>query len=207
MTRWIALLLIPLLAGCVSGPSRGSDTGAKATTIDPATATPRHWMDKPATARISGTNYDRLWAACDAATRHYHFIPDVLNYRQGIMTSKPLVSKSAGEFWRNDVLDGDDLTKSTIATCRRTIRYDIEKTSDDRYEVGVKVLVERSSQFERRVTTGIQFRDAFGPYPPSAEFRSDDGAKQEAQYWYAVGRDETLEKALAQVIEEKLGKK
>jgi hypothetical protein len=207
MARWTALLLIPLLAGCVNGPSRGSDTGAKATTIDPAKATPRYWMDKPATAHADGSNYDRVWLACDAATRHYHFIPDVLNYRQGIMTSKPLVSKGVGEFWRNDVLDSDDRTKSTIATYRRTIRYDIEKKDDGRYEVDVKVLVERSSQFERRVTTGIQFRDSFGPYPPSAEFRSDDGAKQEAQYWYAVGRDETLEKALAQVIDETLAHK
>ncbi len=207
MVRWTALLLIPLLAGCVNGPSRGNDSGAKATSIDPKTATPRYWMDKPATAQVSDGDYDRLWLACDEATRHYHFLPDALNYRQGIMTSKPLVSKGMGEFWRNDVQDESDLVKSTIATYRRTIRYDIDRTDDDRYEVGVKVLVERSSQFERRVTTGIQFRDAFGPYPPAAEFRSDDGVKQDAQYWYAVGRDQTLEKALAQVIEDKLAKK
>lgn len=207
MTRASLLLAAVLMVGgCVTGPSRSSDVGRQATAIDPVTATPRHWLDQPATATVTALHYDRLWTACDAAARRYGFTPDVQNYRQGVMTSKPLTSKGVGEFWRRDVLDSDDLAHSTLATYRRTIRYDINKTPDDQYEVGVKVLVERSSQFERRVTTGIQFRDAFGLYPPGMEFRADDGTELPAQYWYATGRDTTLENALAETIREKLAK-
>ena len=50
----------------------------------------------------------------------------------------------------------------------------------------------------------IQFKDAFGPYPTGMEFRSDDGAEQYAQYWYATGRDTVLEEALAEKIRERL---
>ena len=208
MKRLAALILtMTLLPGCVSGTTRSKDSGQRATAIDPISATPAFWMEKPVTAHVSSPNYDRLWAACDAAVRHYHFIPDVLNFRQGVMTTKPLVSKGVGEFWRNDVVDGNDLAHSTLATYRRTIRYDIDKVGDDSYQVGVKVLVERSSAFERRVTTGIQFRDAFGPFPPGSEFRSDDDVVQPAQYWYAVGRDDALETALAQQIQDHLAKR
>jgi hypothetical protein len=204
-----ALLLMTacMVTGCVTGPSRSDDVGKRATAIDPATAKPLYWLDKPATAKATATDYDRLWAACDAAARRYRFIPDLLNYRQGIMTSKPLISRGAGEFWRNDVLDRDDLAHSTLATYRRTIRYEITKTPDEHYEVAVKVLVERSTQFERRVTTGIQFKDSFGMYPTGMEFRSDDGVEQAAQYWYATGRDTTLEEALAERIREKVSAK
>lgn len=200
------LLALCTLAGCVTGPSRSADAGKRATAIDPDTAKPLYWLDKPATAKVSAADYDRLWAACDVAARRHYFTPDVLNYRQGVMTSKPLTSKGVSEFWRNDVPAGDDLARSTLATYRRTIRYEIAKTPDDQYEVGVKVLVERSSQFERRVTTGIQFKDAFGPYPTGMEFLSDDGTEQAAQYWYATGRDTVLEEALAETIRKKLAK-
>jgi hypothetical protein len=209
MTRRVALLLIATtlaagVPGCVSGPMRTSDVGKTATTVDPVTATPRHWWEKPATATVTAGNYDRLWAACDAAIRSFRFIPDVQNYRQGIMTSKPLLSRGGAEFWRNDVLDGDDLAHSTLATYRRTIRYEITETDAGRFVLAIKVLVERSSTFERRVTTGIQYREAFGARTPGTEFRSDDGAEQPVQYWYATGRDTTLESALADEIRERL---
>lgn len=194
-----------MLAGCADDSTVRPAGGAVATAVSPQTASLDYWIDQPASSFVASPDYNLLWAACDAAARDYLFAIDRTDYRQGVLTTKPLISKHWAEVWRRDVTRGEDVAQSSLATYRRTIRYELRKNKDDQaYEARVKVVIERSSTFERRVTTAIQFRDAFGAYPTGTEFVADDGTQLPSQYWYAVGRDEDLEKALAETVREKL---
>jgi len=158
-------------------------------------------VDQPATAHVVATNYDQLWNACDKVAHSFLFSIDRTDYREGVLTTKPLTSKYFAEFWRNDVTFSEDLAQSSIATYRRTIRFELHNTDDGRYAANVKVIVERSSTFERRVTTAIQYQDAFAGPPPGTEFYAEDGTVQPYQNWYAVGRDSALEAVIASKVE------
>ena len=185
------------LTGCVTGPSR-PNSATSVTNVKPETATVTYWVSQPATAYIDADNYDALWNACDKVAHRYLFSIDRTDYREGVLTTKPLISKYFTEFWRNDVTYSSDLADSSLATYRRTIRFELSKTEDSRYQAAVKVIVERCSTFERRVTTAIQYKDAFVAPPPGTEFYADDGTVQPYQNWYAVGRDPALEQAIAE---------
>ncbi len=192
-----------LLAGCVnSNPRAGS--GNSVTAVKPETATIQYWVDQPASTVITADDYDKLWKACDHVAISYLFAIDRTDYREGVLTTKPLISKYFTEFWRNDVPYSEDLAQSSIATYRRTIRFEIQKTDAGQFEAAVKVIIERSSAFERRVTTAIQYRDAFGAFPPGTEFYDDEGVRQSQQSWYAVGRDKVLEAQIGRKIQNAL---
>jgi hypothetical protein len=195
LLRTIAASMLALLPGCITGSAPTVDTTA-VTDVDPATATVQYWVDQPATVEVSANDYDRLWNACDHVSNALLFSIDRTDYRDGVMTTKPLISKYFAEFWRRDVTFSEDLAQSSIATYRRTIRYELHRTDDGRFTADVKVIVERSSSFERRVTTAIQYRDAFAGFPPGTEFYADDGSVQPQQTWYAVGRDHAMEEVI-----------
>lgn len=192
-----------LLTGCVSSNPR-SGAGNAVTSKKPETATIQYWVDQPARTTVKANDYDQLWNACDRVAIRYLFAIDRTDYREGLLTTKPLISKYFVEFWRNDVQFSEDLAQSSIATYRRTIRFEIHKSDDGRFEAAVKVIVERSSAFEHRVTTAIQYRDAFGAFPLGTEFFDDEGVKQSQQSWYAVGRDTALEVELGKKIQNAL---
>ncbi len=191
-----------LLSGCVTD-SRPAAPGALIN-AKPETATVPYWAEKPATVFVIARSYDRLWDACDAVSHQYLFSIDRTDYRNGVMTTRPLVSKYVTEFWRNDVVGFSELANSTLAVYRRTIRYEITRQDDQHFSAGVKVIVERSATFERRVTTAIQYRDSFTAPPPGAEFHADDGTVQPFQTWYAVGRDPAMEEAIVKSLESTL---
>ncbi len=196
----VCLAFIPtLLAGCVT-ESHPAAPGALIN-AKPETATVSYWAQKPATVSVTDSNYDRLWDACDTVSHQYLFAIDRTDYRNGVMTTRPLVSKYLTEFWRSDVVGVSELADSTLAVYRRTIRYEIATHDDQHYSAVVKVVVERSSTFDRRMTTAIQYRDAFSAPPPGTEFHAEDGSTQPFQTWYAVGRDPALEEAIGRSLQ------
>jgi hypothetical protein len=67
-----------------------------------------------------------------------------------------------------------------------------------------KVVVEREAVVGRRITAVVQARSAFAPAPGQERRLGADGKLIPSRYWYAIGRDEALEKTLAKSVQDKL---
>lgn len=193
------------VAGCASDPSPVApvaDSGM-ATDIDPQTVEPQYWLGRPAVASVEGNDFDRLWNAADRVARDLLFKIDRQDRRAGVLTTAPTISAQFYEPWRRELQTADDLAESSVATIRRSIRFDFDKEGD-RYTVVPKVLVERQTISERRVSgqlTRAYFRRERGQYG-SREL--DAGEAISDAYWYAIGRDEALEKRIAEKMREHL---
>ena len=186
----LLLLVLVLTTGCITGRQNPAAT-QPATAIDPKTAQTAYWMAKPAIAEVSSSNFDRLWAAAQDSIRDHSFLIDRTDYREGILTTQPRSSKLFYEFWRNDVVDPYDLTQSTLGTMRRTVRIDVRKADDGSFTASPKVVVERYSMLEKRITSVSQYRDVFSL--TTRDLRLDAEAQGEDQvaseFWYAIRRD------------------
>ena len=68
---------------------------------------------------------------------------DRQDFRAGVITTKPLVSKQFWELWRNDVVTLSDMANSSLATHRRTLRFDIDRKDAGGYVATPRVVVER----------------------------------------------------------------
>jgi hypothetical protein len=173
-----------------------------------ASARPAYWLRRPAIATIEAADFDQLWRACDEAARHFGFTPDRLDYRGGVMTTLPLTSKQFWELWRNDVAALEDVANSSLATYRRTIRFDIEKTATG-YRAAPRVVIERYARTETPITASVYLRNAFRTQRNSRAWGSretDRGVYLPRQYWYATGRDEALEKNVASEARKQLAR-
>ena len=180
------------LAGCV-GP-----TGVRRPEPPVETVLPEYWLKRPAVARVSDDNFERLWNACRSAVQSRSFTVDRVDLRGGVMTTFPQVSKQLFEFWRNDVGTLPAAMESTLGTVRRTVRVEVRRLEDGTYEAAPKVVVERYSQAERRITSVARYAEILAIDPLAGGSRSRDraGADLPAAYWYALGRDEPLERQI-----------
>ena len=146
-----------------------------------------------------------MWDACRGAARWRGFRVDRMDYRGGLMITHPLTSKQFFEVWRRDVATLPDLAESTLATMRRIVRFEIVKRDDGTYACVPKVLVERYAQTERRITSVTQYRESFSGEPGVFGSRErDKGVNVPDVYWYATGRDEALERELAEGMRARL---
>jgi hypothetical protein len=197
-----------LAAGCISGSSALVEDSPAATAIDPATTQPSYWYGQPETGSASSDDFDRLWGICADVARDFLFDIEVRDYRGGEMVTEPLVSGQWFEPWRRDARTIEDRMESSLVAMRRTIRFDFAR-NEGGWSVTPKVLVERQSIAEKRITSVLQYRNAFQPpsrsrYRASGTAESDQGINLPERYWYPVGRDTTLEAALVRAIEQKL---
>jgi hypothetical protein len=198
------LLLAALACGSVAGCSN-STGGPRATNADPKLATAAHWLAQPATDTVTYGDYDALWEACSGAARWRGFRVDRIDYRGGVMVTHPVTSKQFFEVWRRDVATLPDLAESSLATMRRIIRFEIAKRDDGTFACVPKVLVERYAQTERRITSVTQYRESFSNEQGVFGSRErDKGVNVPIVYWYATGRDEVLERHLADAIRARL---
>jgi hypothetical protein len=195
-----ACLLCGQLAACST-----SARGPRATDADPKLATPAHWLAQPATDTVTHDDYDALWEACRGAARWRGFRVDRTDYRGGVMVTHPLTSKQFFEVWRRDVATLPDLAESTLATMRRIVRFEIDRREDGTFACVPKVLIERYAQTERRITSVTQYRESFSNEAGVFGSRErDKGVNVPVVYWYPTGRDETLERQLADAIRARL---
>lgn len=202
--RLVPLSLAPLclcvalfLSGCITGPSNPSAT-QPATAIDPLQATIQYWIDQPAVAHVHSDHFQALWDACRESARNRFFNIDRDDYREGLLTTVPVISEQFFEPWRRDVGDGTELLQSSLATVRRTLRFEFERNGDS-WTMTPKVVVERYSLAERRITSVTQYRTIVqGSVEPDRP--GPDGTRIPNSYWYAIGRDTALEKTLADEI-------
>jgi hypothetical protein len=170
-------------------------------TVDPShapaeAATVDYWLDKPATEIVRADDYDRLWNACETVAQDRRFLLERRDYRDGLLTTRPLSGGQALEIWRRDISDPYSLAESNLATVRRTIEFKII-TVGDHYEARPKVVVERQAMIEHRVTLGILNRDAFSGSVVTGTNDYDPAALPPTSYWYAVRRDVDLEHQIA----------
>jgi hypothetical protein len=197
----LALALIFSSSGCIVGKQNPAAT-QPATVQDPKTAQIAYWMEQPTVIHISAADFDALWNACREAVQAHGFLIDRTDYREGILTTLPLVSKQFYELWRNDVVDAHGLTQSSLGTMRRTVRFDIRGMEDGSYQATPRVVVERFTSVEKRITSTEQYRDVFSLTQQDLELSAEqqDQAQIAPQYWYAVGRDHALERQLASTV-------
>ena len=192
--------LLALLAGCAIHPA----PAPKATDIDPARATPYYWISRPAVAGASDADFFKLWNACLLEVRHREFLIDREDYREGLLTTLPMTTRQFWEVWRRDVGTLDGLADSSLASIRRTVRFEVTRQDDGTYVATPKVLVERYASLERRLTSITQYHTAFSSPRPTQESDTTTTPGLPTDYWYAVGRDEALEKDLAASIRARL---
>lgn len=200
MKRSIALCFLCLtIAGC-STVAQTQDV----VETDPDLATSGHWIAQPANATVSATDYDKLWEACIGAARWHGYPMDRLDYRNGLMISRPIVSGQIFEPWRRDLVTFNSVIDSTLATETRQVRFEIKKRDDGSYDCVPKVVIQRFSSAERRITSVTRYRESFDIKPGSGNRERDKGRELPDTYWYATGRDADLEKALAKGVESRL---
>ena len=210
MTRSIPLLITVFLtlAGCASGPSK-SPPPAAATQPSVASARAPYWLRQPAVATIEAADFEALWRACEESARHFGFTPDRLDFRGGVITTQPLTSKQFWELWRNDVATLGDVANSSLATYRRTLRFDIERTQAGGYVAAPRVVIERYARAEQPITSSVYLRNAFRTQRNSRAWgtrETDRGIQLPRQYWYATGRDEALERNVASEVRKQLAR-
>lgn len=194
-----------LIAGCQPKIMPASEASSwKVTQIDPEQAETAYWLDRPAVVAVRAENFDKLWAATDRSARQYRFMPNRQDYRHGVLTTSPLISKQFFEVWQNDVVTTAEMARSSLATMRRTVRFDFEEKSPGEFEVMPKVVVERYVSSERRLTSIEQYTEAFSATRVEATSDESNASNIPTDYWYAVGRDNALEKRLAGAIAEKI---
>ncbi len=189
-------MLLLILSGCLT-----ARPGAPTTQVPREQATADYWYDQPDGVRVEQGSYDQLWAAAERVSRERFFELDRLDYRNGILTTQPMVSQQWFEPWRGDTTLGQQ-AESSLGTLRRTIRYELTRPVDEAPATLVaKVLIERQSVPQRRITSSAQYRSALFAADNAAD---DSGGRLQPSYWYAIGRDHELERVLSGEIRRQL---
>lgn len=179
-------ILFLLLPGCIdSHPSNPAAT-QPVTNVDPKLATKEYWLAQPTVTEVTYKDFNVLWNTCEQVARDYFFKIDRRDYREGLLTTEPLISKQYLEFWRRDARTGYDVREDNIAGVRRTIYFQFARNPDGSYTVTPKVIVERQSRID-------------------SKYRDPD-SDQPASYWYPIRRDGNLEVALTKSLRERLAK-
>ena len=199
----------PTVASATEPATRPAAAVAAVTQPSIASARPAYWLRKAPTVTIEASDFETLWRACEESARHFGFVLDRLDYRGGVITTQPLTSKQFWELWRNDVATLEDVGNSSLATYRRTLRFDIEKTPAGGYVAAPRVVIERYSRSETPITASVYLRNAFRTQRNARTYgsrESDRGVYLPRQYWYATGRDEVLEKNVASEVRKQLAR-
>jgi hypothetical protein len=176
--------LMLLTAGCLSQLPANPAATQPVTAVDPQLAEKEYWLAKPATAEVRGS-FEPLWEASEETAHEFFFKIDRRDQRSGLLTTEPMISKQWWEFWRKDVGTFKDTQEATLANIRRTIFFRFKKEPDGTYSVTPKVVVEKESKVDPKYKQDIE-----GP----------------STYWYALRRDEVVEKRIADAIRKHLNK-
>lgn len=187
MTAKFATILLGLamlgIGGCIGQTPSNPAATQPVTQVDPKLAEPAYWLDQPATATAEASDFDALWNAAENVARRYLFEIDLRDYRNGLMKTKPVISKQFFEVWRKDAGSWDDVEEASLGTIRRTIIFQFTLNDHGSYSVAPKVLVERQSKIEPK-------------YRPELD--------SPVVYWYALRRDTTMEQKLVEAIQKRL---
>lgn len=199
--KWAVISVVGLCGfGCMSSVSQPV-TEAPA---DARLADPEFWWTQPSAETVEASDFDTLWHAAERSARDLLFPIDRRDYRLGILSTEPVVSSQFFEPWRRELSSADQVAESSLASVRRTIRFEFER-SDAGYTVTPKVLVERYALAERQISSSALTRLAFARRTQRGTRESDEGLYLPDRYWYATGRDTALEQRLADMIRTRIG--
>jgi hypothetical protein len=206
----IGAIGVVVFIGCIGAPMHPATT-QPVTITDTATTQPDYWWIQPSPGVAIYDSFATLFKTAENVSRDYGFKIDRVDYRTGILTTEPLVSAQIWEPWRPDIQSFGAVQGSTAATIRRTIRWEFRRNDDGTFEVSPKVLVERQTVQERRITNVALYRGAYTKEDPRDIPRgtkeSDEGFTIPPKYWYSIGRDPKLETVLAKEVSKRLARK
>ncbi len=186
-----------LLGGCATASRSSVATAPAALEKDIKKGRGAYWYSKPDVASVDCGNFDCLWNTAFNVARDDHFMIDRTDFREGLLTTQPLISKQPFEIWRDEVVDAHSMLQSALGTVRRTIQFHISREAGGGYRCVPKVLVERESLAEHRITSVTEYHDIFAVSRQLTDRDTDFGTPVILDYWYAIGRDPALEKNLA----------
>jgi hypothetical protein len=204
LTALLLLFCLVLICLVLPGCASSHPDGMTATKAELKRSQPDYWWNQPAVVHVSARDFYKLWNACKGELYVRLFIVDREQYRDGLLTSEPLVSKQFFEFWRTDAVTVHDVAESSLATMRRIVRFEVTKQKDGSYDMVPKVLVERFESTERRLTAFNQYHESFTAPRTYMDEPDESGVQLAADYWYVVRRDSDLEKDLANSIKRRL---
>lgn len=196
-----------MLGGCAAESNGTSAATRPAFLSVPAEqANPEYWFKQPATASVESADFYKLWNACENAAVWRQFSIDREDYREGVLSTYPMISQQFFEVWRRDAGTVKDVAWDSLQTIRRTVRFDFARRADGMYVVYPRVVMEKSAHPERRITAQAQYQQAFVAVGETPTVTNGEGATVATRYWYALGRDEAMEKELADSVRRRLGK-
>jgi len=202
--RLKVLALFFAATACACAGESPIRTARPATDKPAEQATAEYWLRQPAHASVASLDFPRLWDASAQVLRRDLFIIDRADDRQGVMVTRPMVSKQIFEPWRSDAGTFDEALQSTLQTVRRIVRIEVQRSDGGLYTATPKVLVERLSLIGQRVTSVAESHNVFSPIGPESTYQTTAGTTVPVRYWYAIGRDQAMERQLANAIEDKL---
>jgi hypothetical protein len=164
-----------------------------------------YWFNQPPVASVTSSDFQKLWDACATTLINDQFEIDRRDYRLGVLTTWPMISKQFFEFWRSDAGTPREVIWDSLQTIRRTVRFEFSRQPDGSYTAHPKVLIETSAHPERRITAQAQYSQAFAAVGETPTITNEEGVTIPTRYWYSLGRDEAMEKELANSVREKLG--
>jgi hypothetical protein len=146
--------------------------------------------------------YDNVWQQAMALLTNTGFALDRQDYRDGVLTTKPLPSSQVLEFWKPQQVNFNDAMENTINNQRRTVRLTISKVpgKPDFYEIGLQVLVERKSN-PTEVIGGPLFVEGSGFGRNAITLQSDYAQPHgPPATWVPIGHDPDLERKLIDAL-------
>jgi hypothetical protein len=198
-----------LVGGCIINPQHPSAT-QPATETDLATTQPYYWFAKPPAAQVHARDFETIWTVCKQTARDYLFTLERTDFRSGVITTAPLISKQWFEPWRPDTGTVEGAFANSLGAIRRSLRFEITRNPDESYTIIPKVLIERESILERHVTDVSQYRYAFSgpatkiPAREAVTLEPDTYPDVPIKYWYPTGRDTNMEIDVAQHLRKAL---
>jgi hypothetical protein len=210
-SRLIFLVCAFTLTGCIAdGKSRLPQERVTWRSADDGQSIT--YLKKPAIVSVHGPTFDAVWQAVYRVTRNAGFYPELEDYRTGRFMTRPFVSSQWFEAWRGDTGSIESRLASSLATIRRTVYWQVKREADGTFSAAPKVLVERFSMVEHRVTSNAEYNEVFALTSSELHNQRERAADPAAfaaspappAYWYATGRDEPLEQRLAAEAQERI---
>jgi hypothetical protein len=185
-TAAVVALLLLAASGCITNKKWNPAATQPVTIGNPDEATPKYWLEKPATDEVAAADFTTLFDAAEQVTRDYWFRIDRRDYRAGLLLSQPMVSKQWFEPWRKDAGTVHDVEENSLGPIRRTVYFQFRQNPDGTFSATPKVLVERYSK------VGVAYQTSYAM------------RREATSYWYALRRDQVMEQHMADTLRRKL---
>ncbi len=201
------LMSLLLAAGCMGRHPSNPAATQPVTVKDLATTQPEYYLSQPATASVESLYFQPLWDACETVAHSYGYQLDRTDYRLGLLTTRPAVSKQFLEPWRKDAGTARAVMEDSLSTIRRSVRFEITNDGGT-YRMTPKVLVERETLVERRTTSVTEYRGLFtGPLVETRAAVTSEDEFLPPKYWTPVARDHAMERQIAAAVERRVNGK